>query len=95
MSQRVDARPHSGTQTSDPYHIQGGLIAVHGVHLSRSGECRCESEGEIMWDTILWIAAIIIGVFGVMRIIQRDFLYGIVLIVVALLVGPGGVSVFS
>ena len=46
-------------------------------------------------DTILWIAAVIIGIFGVMRIIQRDFLYGIVLIVVALLVGPGGVSVFS
>ncbi|MCW2799089.1 MAG: hypothetical protein JWQ70_561 [Aeromicrobium sp.] len=48
-----------------------------------------------MWDTILWIAAVIIGIFGVLRIIQRDFIYGAVLIVIALLVGPGGVSIFS
>lgn len=48
-----------------------------------------------MWDTILWIAAVIIGIFGVMRIIQRDFVYGAVLIVVALLVGPGGVSLLT
>ncbi len=48
-----------------------------------------------MWTTILWIAAVIIGVFGVVRILQGAVLFGIVLIVVALLVGPGGVSVFS
>ena len=48
-----------------------------------------------MWETILWIAAVIIGIFGVIRIVQRDFLYGGILIVVALLVGPGGVSIFS
>jgi hypothetical protein len=48
-----------------------------------------------MWDTILWIAAVIIGIFGVIRIVQRDFLWGAVLIVVALLDGPGGVSVFT
>ena len=48
-----------------------------------------------MWDTILWIAAVVIGIFGVMRLVQRDFIMGAVLIVVALLVGPGGVSVFT
>ncbi len=48
-----------------------------------------------MWDTILWIAAVIIGIFGVLRLVQRDFVYGAVLIVVALLVGPGGVSLFT
>jgi hypothetical protein len=48
-----------------------------------------------MWETILWIAAVIIGVFGVIRIVQRDFILGVVLIVVALLVGPGGVSILS
>lgn len=48
-----------------------------------------------MWDTILWIAAVIIGIFGVLRIIQRDFVYGAVLIVIALLVGPGGVSLLT
>lgn len=48
-----------------------------------------------MWDTILWIIAVIVGIFGVIRIIQRDFLWGIILIVLALLIGPGGVSIFT
>lgn len=48
-----------------------------------------------MWTAILLIAAIIIGAFGVLKIIRGDLIIGIVLIVVALLVGPGGVSIFS
>ena len=48
-----------------------------------------------MWTTILWIAAVIIGIFGVLRIVRGDLVVGIVLIVVALLVGPGGVSILS
>lgn len=48
-----------------------------------------------MWDMILWIAAVIIGVFGILRLVRGDILMGIVLIVVALLVGPGGVSILS
>lgn len=48
-----------------------------------------------MLDIILWIAALIIGVFGVIRLVQRDFVMGAILIVVALLVGPGGVNVFG
>jgi hypothetical protein len=46
-------------------------------------------------DMLLWILAVILIVFGVIRIVQRDFLWGIVLIIVGLLVGPGGVSIFS
>ena len=45
--------------------------------------------------TVLWIIAVIIGIFGVLRLIRGDILMGIVLIVVAFLVGPGGVSVFT
>jgi len=48
-----------------------------------------------MWTTILLIAAVIIGIFGVLRIVKGDVLVGIVLIVVALLIGPGGVSILS
>ncbi|WP_313410104.1 GPGG-motif small membrane protein [Aeromicrobium sp.] len=48
-----------------------------------------------MWDLILWIAALIIGIFGVIRLVQRDFVMGAVLIVIALLVGPGGVSLLT
>ena len=45
--------------------------------------------------TILWIIAVIIGIFGVIRLIRGDILLGIVLIVVAFLVGPGGYSIFK
>ncbi len=45
-----------------------------------------------MWETILWIAAVVIGIFGVIRLLQRDIVMGVVLIVVALLIGPEGAA---
>lgn len=48
-----------------------------------------------MWDTILWIIAVIVGIIGVVRLFQRQVLWGIFLIVAALLIGPGGVSLFT
>ncbi|WP_169816437.1 GPGG-motif small membrane protein [Demequina soli] len=48
-----------------------------------------------MWDFILWIIAVILVVFGVIRIFQKQILWGVVLIVVGLLIGPGGVSLLS
>lgn len=44
---------------------------------------------------ILWIIAVILVVFGIVKIVRGDLLIGIVLIVVGLLVGPGGVSIFT
>lgn len=48
-----------------------------------------------MLSLILWIAAVILVVFGIIRLVQKDILWGIVLIVVGLLIGPGGVSIFT
>ena len=48
-----------------------------------------------MWTTILLIAAVILVIAGIWRLVQKDVLWGIVLIVLGLLVGPGGVSIFS
>jgi hypothetical protein len=45
--------------------------------------------------TLLWIIAAILVIAGIWRIVVGDVLWGIVLIVVGLLVGPGGVSVFT
>ena len=45
--------------------------------------------------TLLWILAVILVVSGIFAILRRQMLWGIVLIVVGLLVGPGGVSVFN
>lgn len=46
-------------------------------------------------DLILWILAVVLVVAGVLALFRRQLLWGIVLIVVGLLVGPGGVSLFS
>ncbi len=46
-------------------------------------------------DFILWIIAVILVVAGILALFRRQLLWGIVLIVVGLLVGPGGVSIFS
>jgi hypothetical protein len=44
---------------------------------------------------VLWILAVILVVAGIVALIRKQILWGIVLIVVGLLVGPGGVSVFT
>jgi hypothetical protein len=44
---------------------------------------------------ILWILAVILVVSGIVTLLRGQILWGIVLIVVGLLVGPGGVSVFT
>ncbi|GGM51597.1 GPGG-motif small membrane protein [Dactylosporangium sucinum] len=44
---------------------------------------------------LLTIIAILIGIAGVVALLRRQILWGIILIVIALLVGPGGVSIFS
>ncbi|REF00157.1 hypothetical protein DFJ69_5685 [Thermomonospora umbrina] len=45
---------------------------------------------------LLWLIAVVLVVAGIYVIVaRRDLLWGIVLIVVGLLVGPGGVSIFG
>jgi uncharacterized protein YqgC (DUF456 family) len=45
--------------------------------------------------TLLWILAVVLVVAGIVGIVRGQVLWGIVLIVVGLLIGPGGVSVFT
>jgi hypothetical protein len=45
--------------------------------------------------TLLWILAVILVVSGIFALFRRQVLWGVVLIIVGLLVGPGGVSVFN
>ena len=45
--------------------------------------------------TILWILAVILVIAGIVTLIRGGVLAGIVLIIVGLLVGPGGVSIFA
>ncbi len=45
--------------------------------------------------TILWIIAAILVIAGVVALIRGSVIAGVVLIVLGLLVGPGGVSIFN
>ena len=45
-------------------------------------------------SVVLWLIALIIGIVGIVQLLQGQIILGIVLLVVAFLVGPGGYSVF-
>lgn len=44
---------------------------------------------------LLWILAVILVVAGIVSLVRGQWLWGAVLIILGLLVGPGGVSVFT
>ena len=44
--------------------------------------------------TLLWIIAVLLVIAGIISLVRAQVLTGIVLIVLGLLVGPGGVSIF-
>jgi hypothetical protein len=48
-----------------------------------------------MFAFILWIIAVILVIAGIVSLFRGEVLWGVVLIVVGLLVGPGGVSLFT
>jgi hypothetical protein len=44
---------------------------------------------------ILWLVAVVVAILGVWRLIGGDILVGIILLVVAAAIGPGGWSLFG
>jgi hypothetical protein len=46
-------------------------------------------------ELVLWIIAVVLVIAGIVTLVRGQIAYGLVLIVVGLLVGPGGVSVFT
>ena len=45
--------------------------------------------------TLLWILAVVLVLAGIVTAVRGQIVLGIVLIAVGLLVGPGGVSIFT
>ena len=54
-----------------------------------------DSGNRIYMYLLLWILAVILVVAGILALFRRQLLWGIVLIIIGLLVGPGGVSIFT
>jgi hypothetical protein len=44
---------------------------------------------------LLWILAVVLVIAGIVTLIRGGLVAGIVLIIVGLLIGPGGVSLFG
>jgi hypothetical protein len=45
--------------------------------------------------TVLWVIAAILVIVGIVQLLQGQIIFGIVLIIIGCLVGPGGVSIFN
>jgi hypothetical protein len=43
---------------------------------------------------VLWLIAVVLVIIGIFQIVTGDFLWGIALIVLGFLIGPGGYSIF-
>jgi hypothetical protein len=52
------------------------------------------TKGTIMSGFVLWIIALIVGIVGVVQLLQGQIILGVVLIIAAFLIGPGGYSIF-
>lgn len=70
------------------------------VREPRTSPDRTDSTGDgsghsCVRSTLLWILAVVLVIAGIFAIFRKQLLWSIVLIVVGLLVGPGGVSIFT
>ena len=44
---------------------------------------------------ILWLLSVVLVISGIIALTRRQMIYGILLIIVGLMVGPGGTSIFK
>lgn len=47
------------------------------------------------FNLILWIIAVALGLYGIAVAVRGQIMLGVLLVVAAFLVGPGGVSLFG
>lgn len=59
-----------------------------------SGVGRMLSGNTLGMNALLFVLAAILAVVGVVQLLQGQIIFGIVLLVAACLVGPGGYSIF-
>jgi hypothetical protein len=48
-----------------------------------------------MKGTLLWLIAAVLVIVGIVQLFQGQIIFGVVLIIVGCLVGPGGYSLFN
>jgi hypothetical protein len=78
MSKRTQPAPVAGYSSRRPGKLGAAQPTYRGVSV----------------DFILWIIAVVLVLSGIFAIFRGELIWGIVLIIIGLLVGPGGVSIF-
>lgn len=76
------------TQDVPVHHLV--TATVEAQRLRRPRRLRC-----LVMEIVLWVLAVVLVVAGVVALVRKQLLWGGVLIVLGLLVGPGGVSLFT
>jgi hypothetical protein len=46
-------------------------------------------------EFLLWLIAVVLVISGILYLVRGAVAWGLVLVIVGLLVGPGGVSIFT
>jgi hypothetical protein len=82
----LQGRPPSKRKRAGSNERGRDMLATLGMLVAKGGGTT---------DTILWIIAAVLVVAGIVALIRGSIILGVVLIIVGLLVGPGGVSIFS
>jgi len=79
--------PRPATPATVRQRMKGGnMLGALGMLAQKSG-------GNT--DTILWVIAAVLVIAGIVALVRGSVVVGIVLIIIGLLVGPGGVSIFD
>ncbi len=75
--------------------VKAGAAATRSLRWARVAASSAGPEEVPVNAQLLWIIAVVLVIAGIVAIFRGQMLFGILLIVVGLLVGPGGVSVFT
>ncbi len=73
----------------------GNCALSRATRPAATGFARAGSDHHKRMAFILWLIAVVLVVWGIVTLLRGGVLAGIALIIVGLLVGPGGVSIFT
>lgn len=74
--------------------VVAAVGVFHGSPIRSVAVATVRRGGVVMSPNVLWIIAVIVAIIGIIVLISGSIIWGIVLLVLAALIGPGGYSIF-
>jgi hypothetical protein len=75
--------------------VFGGYGRGARIESITAGVLVLDEERGLEMAFVLWLLAVILVIAGIVALVRGAVLYGVALIILGLLVGPGGVSIFT